>query len=79
MKIEKNIHDAVLRFKLYELRSLNALQSYLEELYGEYAGMSFYDYLEGLFIEKHYRDMRSFSMFKKVKAFANLITGGKND
>lgn len=79
VRIEKNIHDAVLRCKLYELRSLNALQSYLEELYGEYAGMSFYDYLEGLFIEKHYRDMRSFSMFKRVKAFANLITGGKND
>ena len=77
VRIEKNIHDAVLRCKLYELRSLNALQGYLTELYGEPAGMSFYDYLEGLFIEKHYSDMRSFSVFNKLKSIAKLISRRK--
>lgn len=77
VRIEKNIHDAVLRCKFYELRSLNALQSYLEELYGESAGVSFYEYLESLFIEKHYHDMSNFSLFKKIKLLQTCYRGGK--
>ena len=48
---EKNIHDAVLKYKMLDLKSLESFHSYLSEVYGKDAGSNFYDYLEQLFLE----------------------------
>ena len=50
--LEKNIHDAVLKYKLFDIKDLDSFRAYLCELQGHDAGAAFFNYLEDLFAEK---------------------------